>query len=791
MNIKCTFGRFLTLAAFLLLTPFSAQAASDDAVTFLCNPTHNAAVTTANLGTPLTKLWATQLDADISYPIIAQGLVFVSTSDSNSSSHYGSKLYALNAKTGAIVWGPVSLGGTYFYGACAYESGKLFVVNFDGLLRSFDAATGKSGWSRQLPGQYAFTSAPTAYKGTVYVGGAGSGGTLYAVDETNGAVLWTQSVENGDSSSPAVTDDGVYVSYAGPQSYKFDPQTGNPKWRFSGQSEGGGGATPVLYNGSLYVRDNFDQYNGEYYRGLVLDSTTGSLLSEFGEGYTNQQKPPVFDSGLGVFGDEYGNLQAQDIKSGNILWSFANGSDSDSIVTPPLIVNGNVFVGTSGGTLLALNEATGQVVWSGNVGAAITADGSEQNAITPSALAAGDSLLVVPAGRLLVTYAVAASNPTPASLTLTPNPTDPYTPVTATLTLTAPAPQGGTVVTLTSSDTSLATVYHSLTVPAGHATATFPVTLAQTSSAGNSHLTISAAAGGITLSAPLEIKPFLWTAQALSLGADNDTRLLWTKAGGTAKLWTLTPSNRVIGSPVFGPSDGWTAIGIATGKDNNTRLLWDKTDGSTRLWTVNTNGTLLNQPVFGPFTGWTATAVSVGTDGRSRLLWDNGDGRATLWVINSKNGNDSSPVFGPYKGWTAKAIATGTDGATHLLWTNTDGRATLWTVAPDGTVGSNTPVFGPFSGWTAKAVSTGPDGRVRLLWDNADGRTTVWVINSSNGNDSSPVFGPLSGWSGQALAVGPDNVAHLLWDNVNGQATLWPVSPDGTVGSNTPVFGPF
>ena len=52
--------------------------------------------------------------------------------------------------------------------------------------------------------------------GIVYVGGAGSGGTLYAVSESAGNVLWTASVQNGDNSSPvkASSAGGVVTFYA-------------------------------------------------------------------------------------------------------------------------------------------------------------------------------------------------------------------------------------------------------------------------------------------------------------------------------------------------------------------------------------------------------------------------------------------------------------------------------------------------------------------------------------------------------------------------------------------------
>ena len=81
-------------------------------------------------------------------------------------------------------------------------------------MTAWDAATGARAWSRNLDGQYSFSSPPTAFGGSVCVGGAGSGGTVYAVDGATGALRWTASVENGDDSSPVVTDDAVYVSYA-------------------------------------------------------------------------------------------------------------------------------------------------------------------------------------------------------------------------------------------------------------------------------------------------------------------------------------------------------------------------------------------------------------------------------------------------------------------------------------------------------------------------------------------------------------------------------------------------
>ena len=141
---------------------------------------------------------------------------------------------------------------------------------------SVDPATGNIQWSVQLPNETAFSSAPTAFGGKVYVGGAGVGGVMYAVNETDGQVVWTNWSGDGDESSPVVTSDGVYVSYAVNQAYAFDPTTGTLLWHSGPIGSGDGGRTVALLEGVLYSRD---------IRGnLILDPFTGESLGTYQAG---------------------------------------------------------------------------------------------------------------------------------------------------------------------------------------------------------------------------------------------------------------------------------------------------------------------------------------------------------------------------------------------------------------------------------------------------------------------------------------------------------------------------
>jgi outer membrane protein assembly factor BamB len=332
---------------------------------------------------PLSGRWTHTFAGPVSYPLIADGKVFVTVADNGGS--YGTNLYALDQATGAVLWSqPVS--GTYFWSNAAYDGGQVFVLNYDGLLRAYDAGTGTLNWSSQLPGQYAFSSPPTADNGVVYAGGAGSGGTLYAVSESNGSVLWTQPVANGDNSSPTLSATTVFVSYACGLVYAFDRTSGQQDWFSNGPCEGGGGKTTVYHSGLVYARDPIAGNK-------ILDAGTGVQDGTFQAG-----PAPAFAGKTGVFLNS-GTLAA--IVGTKTLWTFTGDGGLD---TAPIIVGSTVYEGSSSGMLYGVNIKTGLVVWSTNVGSGIPAP-DEQSVSQPlTGLGAGQGLLVVPSGDLLSAY---------------------------------------------------------------------------------------------------------------------------------------------------------------------------------------------------------------------------------------------------------------------------------------------------------------------------------------------------------------------------------------------------
>jgi len=354
-----------------------------EAVAFQIDTAHSG-ISPDTFRPPLAKRWSVRLPGEISYPLIAEGKVFVTTSATHAN---GTALVAIEATTGAIVW-HVQIPGSYGWSNAAYDAGRIFVVNADGTVWALDAGAGTPLWQKDI-GATLFNGPPTASNGIVYLSG---GLALWALSESDGSILWYQPVEGGDTSSPAVTSDGVYVSYACPVVYKFDPITGGEIWRYYTGCHGGGGRTPALYDGRLYVRDW-----ASWPDGFAFDATDGTLRSQYLD-----EAMPSFSGNLGFFLTEYQFLlAARDLTTGRIVWSF----DGDGLLdSPPIVVGPVVYVGAESGIVYGLDTATGDIVWTGDAGGRISIP-DETNFIRPlTGLGAGEGLLVVPTDHALVAF---------------------------------------------------------------------------------------------------------------------------------------------------------------------------------------------------------------------------------------------------------------------------------------------------------------------------------------------------------------------------------------------------
>jgi outer membrane protein assembly factor BamB len=327
--------------------------------------------------------WTRDLGAPVSYPLVANGMVLVATANPDGS--YGNRLYALDAKTGATVWGPIAISGTYFGSGLTYDGGRVFLLMFDGGVHAFNASSGGALWTAQLPG-YWYDATPNAYGGIVFISGNAG---LSAIDETSGTILWTaQSGGTTDWASPSVSSEGVYMQegYAC-NAGAYGPVLGTALWQAKSQCDTPWGYASVIKDGIFFGRTG-GSLN-------LFDAESGIFKSQLG----SARAPSV--TGTAVITLNAGVLSSTRLSDLVQTWTF---SGDGKLVTAPVVVNNTVFVGSGSGNVYGLDAGTGSQIWLGVSPVPINTDSENGGPMPPSGPAAGENLLIFVAGTSLVAW---------------------------------------------------------------------------------------------------------------------------------------------------------------------------------------------------------------------------------------------------------------------------------------------------------------------------------------------------------------------------------------------------
>ena len=169
--------------------------------------------------------------------------------------------------------------------------------------------------------------------------------------------------------------------------------------------------------------------------------------------------------------------------------------------TGTVTLNGPAPVGGAVVTLSSNNTAAAQVPASITVAANAT---TATFTITTGSVASNTSVTITATRGVAKTAILTVTAPVLSSLTLNPTTVKGPAPSTGTVTLNGPAPSSGTTVTLSSSNTGVATVPASVTVSAGNTTATFTVTSKTVTSTATVTIT---GTKGVTKTASLTVTP--------------------------------------------------------------------------------------------------------------------------------------------------------------------------------------------------------------------------------------------------------------------------------------------
>jgi len=218
-------------------------------------------------------------------------------------------------------------------------------------------------WTFDTDGEqvgYGVISSPAIANGVVYIGSDDN--NIYALNATNGLLIWKYRTDDWVRSTPAVVNQVVYVAAQDGYIYALYAKNGTLKWKY-GPAGGFQLSSPTVKDGRLYVASvpTFAPGGPSL---IALNIEDGTL--EWETPLSSQSTPAVANGIVYIGSDKVYALNATD---GSIMWQYdyydpVNDQD-EFFNTSPAVANGIVYIasGYISGRIHALNATTGKLIW--------------------------------------------------------------------------------------------------------------------------------------------------------------------------------------------------------------------------------------------------------------------------------------------------------------------------------------------------------------------------------------------------------------------------------------------
>jgi outer membrane protein assembly factor BamB len=181
------------------------------------------------------------LGPEYSSPAVANGVVYFATDMFSLNASDGTRgcyvdfngIAAVNAITCDVLWN-YTAGGTVTYSSPAIVNGVVYFGSDGGNVYALNASNGALLWRYANSG--AVQSSPAVANGVVYIGSDDN--NLYALNASTGALLWNYTTGGSVESSPAVANGVVYVGSDDGNVYAFGPDRRCRNKRYFGKARG-------------------------------------------------------------------------------------------------------------------------------------------------------------------------------------------------------------------------------------------------------------------------------------------------------------------------------------------------------------------------------------------------------------------------------------------------------------------------------------------------------------------------------------------------------------------------
>lgn len=245
--------------------------------------------------------------------------------------------------------------------------GQLFVMDTNGMVHAYDAATGAPRWTQsfKISGDGAssvFGGGASFADGRVYI--TTGTGEVAALDATNGSVVWKVKPAGPLRGSPTIAFNALFVMTQDNQIHALDPATGAVQWNkaaSAGQTGVFGVAAPSAGQGTViggFSTGELVAYRYENGRELWTDALARTSLSTSVGVLTDIDADPIIDRGRVFALGQGGRMAAYELVTGQRIWELNLAG-----ISTPAVAGDWIFTLTDDAKLLCIARSSGKVRW--------------------------------------------------------------------------------------------------------------------------------------------------------------------------------------------------------------------------------------------------------------------------------------------------------------------------------------------------------------------------------------------------------------------------------------------
>lgn len=336
------------------------------------NATHNGYIPLSLDVNNFAEAWTWGARPNGINPVVAKDGKVIVTDDVY---HGDASVFMLDEATGDEIW-RTDLEDVPALNPPAITDGKVWAAttgSSDTFLHAFDFETGHKLHSSEFNGQWPHYYAPTPYGDSIYQGGGYYGGYVHSFSALDGEEEWEIGLGGGwDMYTPAIS--GSYaLHYNGQDLHAIHRDTGELKFTLGdtlnvSASHAYHGAPVVFgkyvvaYAGGAFsgrASSNVEHYDERYL--VVFDIKNQLHLWNSSQPYLTH--PAISDGVLYAGSDSRGSLDALDLETGDILWTWEPADVSETEIHRNTIVTNNLLFVSTNEKVHAIDLSTKASVW--------------------------------------------------------------------------------------------------------------------------------------------------------------------------------------------------------------------------------------------------------------------------------------------------------------------------------------------------------------------------------------------------------------------------------------------